>query len=58
MAWLPYVCVLLVPVLVEVSMKSVIKGTGYVLVHTPDMVIENGATQTTERVVNPEGEYL
>ena len=39
-------------------MKSVIKGTGYVLVHTPDMVIENGATQTTERVVNPEGEYL
>ncbi len=39
-------------------MKSVIKGTGYILVHTPDMVIENGATQTTERVVNPEGEYL
>ena len=32
--------------------------SGYVLVHTPDMVIENGATQTTERVVNPEGEYL
>ena len=32
---------------VEVNMKSVIKGTGYVLVHTPDMVIENGATQTT-----------
>lgn len=39
-------------------MKSVIKGTGYVLVHTPDMVMENGSTQTTEKVVNPESEYL
>ena len=39
-------------------MKSVIKGTGYVLVHTPDMVLENGSTQTTEKVVNPESEYL
>jgi len=39
-------------------MKSVIKGAGYVLVHTPDMVIHNGATQTTERIVNPESEYL
>ena len=39
-------------------MKSVIKGAGYVLVHTPDMVMENGSTQTTERVVNPDSEYL
>ncbi|MEG1027211.1 MAG: glycine/sarcosine/betaine reductase complex component C subunit beta, partial [Oscillospiraceae bacterium] len=39
-------------------MNSVIKGTGYVLVHTPDMVIHNGTTQTTERIVNPESEYL
>ncbi|MBQ7113918.1 MAG: glycine reductase [Clostridia bacterium] len=39
-------------------MKSVIKGAGYILVHTPDMVIHNGTTQTTERIVNPEGEYL
>lgn len=39
-------------------MKSVIKGAGYVLVHTPDMVIHNGTTQTTERIVNPDGEYL
>ena len=39
-------------------MNSVVKGTGYILVHTPDMVIHNGTTQTTERVVNPEGEYL
>ncbi len=35
-------------------MKSVIKGAGYILVHTPDMVIHNGTTQTTERIVNPE----
>lgn len=39
-------------------MKSVIKGTGYVLAHTPDMVLHNGTTQTTERIVNPESEYL
>ncbi|MEG0779296.1 MAG: glycine/sarcosine/betaine reductase complex component C subunit beta [Oscillospiraceae bacterium] len=39
-------------------MKSVIKGAGYILVHTPDMVLHNGTTQTTERIVNPEGEYL
>ncbi len=39
-------------------MKSVIKGAGYVLVHTPDMVIHNGTTQTTERIVNPDSEYL
>lgn len=39
-------------------MKSVISGAGYVLAHTPDMVIHNGTTQTTERIVNPDGEYL
>jgi hypothetical protein len=39
-------------------MNAVIKGAGYALVHTPDMVIHNGATQTTERIVNPESEYL
>ena len=39
-------------------MKAVIKGAGYVLVHTPDMVLHNGTTQTTERIVNPESEYL
>ncbi|MDO5110668.1 MAG: glycine/sarcosine/betaine reductase complex component C subunit beta [Clostridia bacterium] len=39
-------------------MKSVIKGTGYILVHAPDMVLHNGTTQTTERIVNPESEYL
>ena len=39
-------------------MKSVIKGAGYILAHTPDMVLHNGTTQTTERIVNPESEYL
>ena len=29
-------------------MKSVIKGAGYILVHTPDMVIHNGTTKTPE----------
>lgn len=39
-------------------MNSVVSATGYVLVHVPDMVIHNGSTQTTERVVNPGSEYL
>ena len=39
-------------------MKSVIKGASYILAHTPDMVLHNGTTQTTERIVNPEREYL
>lgn len=37
---------------------SVIKGAGYALVHTPDMIIHNGTTQTTERITNPDSEYL
>ena len=39
-------------------MKSVIKGTGYILAHGPDMMLHNGTTQTIERIVNPDGEYL
>lgn len=39
-------------------MNSVMKGAGYILVHTPDMVIHNGTTQTTERAVNPDSDYL
>ena len=39
-------------------MNSVIKGAGYILAHVPQMVIYNGTTQTTERIVNPDGEYL
>ena len=37
---------------------SVIKAASYVLAHTPDMVIHNGTTQTTEVIVNPDSEYL
>ncbi len=39
-------------------MKSVVKSTGFVLVHTPEMVLRNGTTQITERIVNPESEFL
>ena len=37
---------------------SVIKSSGYILVHTPDMVLQNGTTQTVERFSNPESDYL
>ena len=37
---------------------AVLKAAGYVLVHTPDMVIHNGTTQTVEKLTNPESEYL
>ena len=37
---------------------SVLKGSSYILVHAPDMVIHNGTTQVTEKIVNPESEYL
>ncbi|MEG2199293.1 MAG: glycine/sarcosine/betaine reductase complex component C subunit beta, partial [Anaerovorax sp.] len=37
---------------------AVLKGAGYTLVAAPDMVIHNGTTQTTERIVNPSSEYL
>ena len=40
------------------TMNSVIKGSSYILAHAPDMVIHNGSTQTTERIVNPSSEYL
>ena len=36
----------------------VLKGAGYVLVNTPDMIIQNGSTCQTERVVNPDSEFL
>ena len=39
-------------------MNSVVKASSYILAHTPDMVIHNGTTQTTERIVNPDSEYL
>ena len=37
---------------------AVVKGAGYILAHTPDMVIYNGTTQTTERTINPDSDYL
>ncbi|MDD2446537.1 MAG: glycine/sarcosine/betaine reductase complex component C subunit beta [Tissierellia bacterium] len=37
---------------------AVIKGASYVLVHAPDMVLHNGTTQTTEKTLNPNSEYL
>ncbi len=37
---------------------AVVKGGGFVLIHTPDMITHNGTTQTTERLVNPDSEYL
>ena len=39
-------------------MNSIIRGTGYILAYTPDLLIHNGSTQVTERIVNPESEYL
>ncbi len=38
--------------------KAVIKSAAYSLIHTPDMIIHNGTTQTTEKIVNPDSEYL
>ncbi|GAA0179821.1 glycine/sarcosine/betaine reductase complex component C subunit beta [Clostridium sediminicola] len=37
---------------------AVIKGTGYVLVNTPDMILHNGTTQTMEKITNPDSHYL
>lgn len=36
----------------------VVRGASYILVHAPDMIMNNGTTQTTERYLNPESEYL
>lgn len=37
---------------------AVVKGTSYILVHTPDMIMHNGTTQTTEKQSNPDSDYL
>ncbi|MGO1469494.1 MAG: glycine/sarcosine/betaine reductase complex component C subunit beta [Tissierella sp.] len=37
---------------------SVVKGSSYVLIHAPDMLIHNGTTQTTEKQTNPDSKYL
>ena len=36
----------------------VFKGAGYILVHTPDMIEQNGSTCSIERVTHPESEFL
>lgn len=36
----------------------VVKGASYILVNTPDLVINNGTTQTMERESNPDSNYL
>lgn len=37
---------------------AVLKSVGYALIHTPEMVLHNGTTQTTEVLVNPNSEYI
>lgn len=37
---------------------SVFKSAGYILVHTPDMVMRNGSTCCVEQEVNPDSEFL
>ena len=39
-------------------MNCVVKGTAYTLVNAPDMLLHNGTTQTTQKITNPDGEYL
>lgn len=36
----------------------VFKKAGYILVHTPDMIVKNGSTCAVERVTNPDSEFL
>lgn len=37
---------------------AVIKGAAYTLAAAQDMVLHSGTTQTTEKIVNPQSEYL
>lgn len=39
-------------------MNSVLKGASYILAFAPDMVVNNGTTQTMERMINPGSDYL
>ena len=36
----------------------VFKSAGYVLVHTPDMIVQNGSTCVVERATNPDSDFL
>jgi len=37
---------------------AVLKGATYCLVYTTDMILHNGTTQTVEKYINPNSEYL
>lgn len=37
---------------------AVLKAAAYALIHAPDMILNNGTTQTVEREMNPDSEYL
>ncbi|RDY29502.1 glycine reductase [Romboutsia weinsteinii] len=36
----------------------ILKGASYVLIHTPDMIVQNGSTCAVERATHPESEFL
>ncbi|MDD4584125.1 MAG: glycine/sarcosine/betaine reductase complex component C subunit beta [Eubacteriales bacterium] len=40
------------------SRNAVLKGASYILIHTPDLVLHSGTTQTMEETVNPYSDYL
>lgn len=40
------------------SKNAVIKGTSYVMCAAQDLVIHNGTTQSQERILNPDSDYL
>lgn len=37
---------------------ATLKAAGYVQVHTPDMIMQNGTTQTVEKQTHPDSDYL
>jgi len=37
---------------------AVVKGVSYALVHAPSLLVHMGTTQTVEREINPDSEYL
>lgn len=37
---------------------ATLKAAGYVLAHTPDMIMQNGTTQTVEKETHPDSDYL
>ena len=43
---------------VEILSFPVIKGSSYILVHTPNILKQGGSTQTTTRAKDPNDEYL